>query len=1089
MADGPHPILGYFSLRAGLERIPGGGCIGRFLRAGADGVARLDGLLGIDREQFVVAAPPDADFCRKLRRLGSEGERAERFLRAAAGQLPRDGEMQGEIVAYLLREALQALIKLGGEKPFDLKQSARRVVTTAKLSPESGGSREDLVRVIGELEQALGDPNEVRLEDAVRIISRRRPLRGDTDLLENYLNRLGEANRGVHAQIGRQDAARLYERTVEVIAALFGPLVPRLAGIDELLAIDSPTAEDTARLLSRVGDDRHLLYFFERVEGPGWLRALDEETILRPPPEGGWPAGAYLERLAGEHPDLVADWLRARAVEERTENQSYFLLRIATQLGTGVSALVADLAQGRLESPNVAILVENYLEGLPESELGEDGLRRLVIESLKATLAGDSRAGGLYLAAGILTVAARGLALDPGRWLPVFVHRLRELAEEESTLRLQTFRPLAELRVDSRSRSGLELMAAGVRDAAVGASAAGMSPEQVEPGLARLPEPLRTRIVARWLGECANLGRARDLLPGWISSEERPSPEQLELLRQVFEHRDAGFADRVREALGRPPSADEVAASIEEPLPDHLRRAHNWLVAIPEAERGNWRAADQALENRFGAASADGVLFRVGPARFAGAESPISAGELAALAPLEAARRVGVWEEPPERSFLDPSAEGLADALGEVIKGDLAAWLQVDSREIVAALVAPRPVASYLGALEKTPKEIPDGRIGEIVAAVAGVGDRAREARTTEAEDADDWAYASRLGIGLIGSLASRLPAPDFESAWEAVVAGVGERTRESGTEGDPLTRAINRPWSAALESAFALGGRDDGADPRLLDLLETCLRLPRPEGELARAIIATRLPWLRRIASEWFRANEALLLGAAAPEGLGELTFAIYLEWGRPSTELLHDQRARIFAALDGEGAEFALRHLIHGLFWELSDYAPGDVCDLLAMRPERFSEAARALALALGEDDGNPPGPPPGPALALWRAALDTDLPVTAYTGWGFFAHAEGVDQEHWLELTLRTAAISRVDLAEPDEIAERAENSAPADRVLELLGLLLAADPKAWELERIGAVGLRLLRAGFGPEAARRELRERLLERGFNEATEID
>jgi hypothetical protein len=998
--------------------------------------------------------------------------------------------MQGEIVAFLLREALQALIKLGGEKPFDLKQSARRVVTTAKLSPESGGSREDLVRVIGELEQALGDPNEVRLEDAVRIISRRRPLRGDTDLLDSYLKRLGEANRGVHAQIGRQDAARLYEQTVEVIAALFGPLVPRLAGIDELLAINSPTAEDTARLLSLVGDDRHLLYFFERVEGPGWLRALDEEAVLRPPPEGGWPAGPYLERLVGGHHDLVSDWLRARSVEERTENQSYFLLRIATQLGTGVSALVADLAHGRLESPNVAILVENYLEGLPESELGEDGLRRLVIESLKATLAGDRRAGDLYLAAGILNVAVRGLALDPGRWFPVFVHRLRELAEKESTLRLQTFRPLAELRVDSRSRSGLELMAAGVRDAAVGASAAGMSPEQVELGLARLPEPLRTRIVARWLEECGNLGRARHLLPGWISSEERPSPEQLDLLRRVFEQKDAEFSDRVREALGRPLSAAELAVlSAEERLPGHLRRAHNWLVAVPGAERGDWRGADQALEDRFGAASADGVLFRVGPARFAGAESPISAGELGALVPLEAARRVGAWEEPPERSFLDPSAEGLADTLGEVVKGDLAAWLQVDPREIVAALVGPRLVASYLGALEKAPEEIPDGSLGGIVAAVAMVGDRAREARTTKVEDADDWAYASRLGIGLIGSLASRLSAADFEPAWEAVVAAVGERTRESGTEGDPLTRAINRPWSAALESAFALGGRDEGADPRLLDLLEVCLCLPRPEGELARAIIATRLPWLRRVASEWFRNKEALLLGGAAPEGLGELTFAIYLEWGRPSIALLHDQRARIVAALDGEGGEFALRHLIHGLFWELSDYAPGGICDLLATRPERFSEAARALALALGEDDEESPGPPPGPALKLWRAALDTDLPATAYTGWGFFAHADGVDQEQWLELTLRTAAIPRVDLAEPDEIAERAEKSAPADRVLELLGLLLAADPKAWELERIGRVGLRLLRAGFGPEEARRELRERLLERGFNEATEID
>jgi hypothetical protein len=1036
-------------------------------------------------------APPGQDLRQKLLRLGPDGERAERFLCEAARQLTRGGEMQGEVVAYLLREALGALLKLGGEKPFDLKQTARRVVTTARLPPEGGGSREDLVRVVGELEQALGDPNEVRLEDAVRIISRRRPLRGDADLLDNFLKRLGEANRGVHAQIGREDAARLYERTIEVIAALFGPLMPRLAGIDELLAIGSPTAEDAARLLFLVGDDRHLLYFFERVEGPGWLRALYEQGILRPPAEGGWPAGPYLERLAGEHPDLVRDWLSARAAEERSENQSYFLLRIATQLAVGVSGLVADLAQGQLESPNVAILVENYLTELPESELAEDDLRRLVIESLKGTLGGDRRPGDLYLAARVLAVASRGLALDPNRWLPVFVHRLRELAEDESTLRLQTIRPLAELRVDSRSRSGLELMSAAVRDAAVDAAAAGMSADQVELGLARLAEPLRTRIVARWLFEREDLARARDLLPGWIASMERPTPEQLDLLRRVFEHDDPSFAGRVRDALGPPPSAEEVAAlPAEEPLPAHLRRAHNWLVAVPAAERGGWSVGDRELEERFGAASADGVLIRVGPARFAPAESPISAEELRRLPPLEAAQRVGAWKEPAKRSFLDPSAEGLADTIGEVIKTNIAAWRRADTQEIVAALTEPRYIASYLAALEKSPDAIEEGRISEIVAAVGEIGARAREARAEEAEEADDWAYASRLGIGLIGTLAARLSDEDFEPAWVAVAAAVGERALEAGGEGDPLTRAINRPWSAALESAFSLGGRGEGADPRLLDLLEGCLRLPRPAGELARAIIATRLPWLRRAAPEWFSANEDLLLGAAAPEGLGDLTFSTYLEWGRPSTELLREQRARIAAALGGEASEFALRHVIHGLFWELPEYTAPDVRDLLADKPELFSDAARSLALALSEgDEDDPPGPPVGPALALWREALNAALPADAYAGWGSFAFADTVEDADWLELTLRTAAIPSVNLLEPDEIAERAEKTPPGDPVFELLGFLLAADPKAWELERIGAVGLRLLRGDAGSATARRDLRERLLERGFNEAAEID
>jgi hypothetical protein len=1033
-------------------------------------------------------APPGEDLRHNLLRLGPDGERAERFLCEAARQLARRGEMQGEVVAYLLREALVALLKLGGEKPFDLKQSAQRVVTASKLPEEDGGSRSDLERVIGELERALGNPNEARLEDAVRIISRRRPLRGDADLLDAYLDRLKEANNGLHDRIGRERAAHLYEGTIEVVASLFGPLVSRLAGIDALLAIDSPSTDDARRLLSQVGDDRYLLYFFEKVEGPGWFRALRESAILYAPAEGGWPAGPYLQRLLPEHPDLVREWLIERATEDLNTNQSFFLLRIATGLKEGVADLIADLAQGHLESPQVEIMVENYLGDLSDREIREGGLRRLVIESLKGTLGGDRQAGDFLLAARILEVAERGLAVDPDGWLPVFVYRLRELTEDESTLRLQTIRPLVELRVDSRSRSALELMSGAVLAAAVGASAAGMPDEKVSLWLDKLKEPLRGRILARWLLEREDLTLASRLLPDWIASEVRPGPEQLDLLRWVFQQGGSSFADRVREALGPAPEPEEIVGlSADETLPDHLRRPHNWLVAVPDSERREWREADLLLAERFGAASEDGVLIRVGPARFAGAQSPISVEELAALSPLAAARRVSAWKEPRERSFLDPSAEGLADAIGDVVEKNKTAWLDADPRQIVDALSAPRYIASYLGAVEKALEELGEERVGQIVEAVGEIQARAATTRGEEAEDTDDWTYASHLGVRLIGTLADRgrLADDEFELAWKTVVAAVGERSPESEVEGDALTRAINRPWSSALEAAFSLGGMRGGVDRRLLDLIDSLLRLPRPAGELARAIIATRLPWLRHIDADWFSDTEEGLLGATAPDGLGDLTFATYLEWGRPTTELLRDQHDRIADSLDGDTAEFALRHVLHGLFWELPGYAAADVRDLLADKPELFSDAARSLALALTEDDENSPGP----ALALWREALAAGLPADAYAGWGSFAFADKVGDHDWLELTLRTAAIPSVNLAEPDQIAERAEGMATDDQTLGLLAFLLGADPKAWELERIGAVGLRLLRSATGSPPARRELRERLLERGFNEATEID
>jgi hypothetical protein len=46
-----------------------------------------------------------------------------------------------------------------------------------------------------------------------------------------------------------------------------------------------------ALLRQRLGDERHLLYLFERAEGPGWFRALRDDPLLIPPAEKYWAAG------------------------------------------------------------------------------------------------------------------------------------------------------------------------------------------------------------------------------------------------------------------------------------------------------------------------------------------------------------------------------------------------------------------------------------------------------------------------------------------------------------------------------------------------------------------------------------------------------------------------------------------------------------------------------------------------------------------------------------------------------------------------------------------------------------------------------
>jgi hypothetical protein len=509
---------------------------------------------------------------------------------------------------------------------------------------------------------------------------------------------------------------------------------------------------------------------------------------------------------------------------------------------------------------------------------------------------------------------------------------------------------------------------------------------------------------------------------------------------------------------------------------------------VPGAERGDWREVDRRLDKRFGAAPTDGVIFRVGPARFGGAISPISTEELALLDPPDAAERIGGWEPPPERSFLDPSAEGLANALTELISGNAESWLEADPGKIVADLGAPRYVSAYLEGMEKVVDRAERGQAELLVKAVADIQSVSEAAFGDDRGDANDWVGAAHRGNRLIRVLKEHglLEQENLELAWEAVVAAVRFRGPGSGGDGDPLSRAINRPWSSALETAILLADRDGSADPRLLELFEEILGLEGDDAELGRAIIATRLPWIRHVAPEWFADNEGTLIGKQAPDHLGDLTFAIYLEWGRPAETILIEQRERLIGSLQGSKAEFALRHLLHGLAWGVEGFSPADVADILTGFPELFNEAARELGIELRELDG--PSAEFDRAIDLWREALARELPAEAYSGWGWFAINDHLEDSTWLDLTLQTAEREDVNLAEPEEIAERGERLPPDPRVLRLISLLLDADPKAWELEQIGAAGLRLLQSGTGDQEVRDELRERLLERGFHDARGI-
>src|ERR1019366_9317605 len=120
---------------------------------------------------------------------------------------------------------------------------------------------------------------------------------------------LAALNDALHGDVAVVTAVELHTNALATVGRLFGPMAPRLAEIDALVALADPTELDVARLASLAGDPRVVDYFFARIGDPAWLRALWDDALLMPPGEGIWPAFPYLTALAKSHPDEVRSWL------------------------------------------------------------------------------------------------------------------------------------------------------------------------------------------------------------------------------------------------------------------------------------------------------------------------------------------------------------------------------------------------------------------------------------------------------------------------------------------------------------------------------------------------------------------------------------------------------------------------------------------------------------------------------------------------------------------------------------------------------------------------------------------------------------
>jgi len=826
-----------------------------------------------------------------------------------------------------------------------MKEEAEEVVQRFRVGGDDSQGLGEAVRRLAEVLAGPG-PNEVRLERAVSDLARLPATRASADLIERFITALGTANQCTHAATPpqRSDVLALYEDVIAILDDLFGPLSERLAVMDDLVGELEPGPEHVLLLKQRLGDERRLVYLFDSVEGPGWFRALRDDPLLLPPPQRAWTAGPYVARMAQSYPDDVREWLASVTTSDFTDKQILDLLRIARLVNDDVRVIVRGLARAHMGDTNVRMQVDAYIRDLTPDQRDTAEVRSLMQRLLASALADRQGSLDAYMAAeelGLGVAATKGP--HAASWLRMLAHRTREVAEAQGDLRLRVLLPISELTLDP-GRRPLELVAGALRAAANAAAEARLALQERVAILNIVPEPLCCRLIAQHLLDSlpGTAAEARDFLVAQMATNIWPSPEELALVRATLEQAGEN-ADKVGHelaaALGPAPTADAVRGMPEEQASgDDMVRAHRWLVAIPHDAAPAWHAADQELAAYLVPASRDGVLMRSGAAAF-GDTAPLQPLDLAGMTPLEAAKIVANWRPEEPASFLGPTAEGLAGTLRRAIDQDIESWAQADPVEVARALREPLYIAVFIQALHDQPERLA-GRPEDVVDLVELVRSEPwhpEDLGTDRLGDQNAWPAASVKALELLGRFSELEPlgGDAAERAWTQIRSAFEHRddNRDDLVDGgDPLTRAINRPSMRALDPAFSVGARSDGADPHLLNLLDETLNLGGFDGLHGRAIMARRLPWLRLAAADWFLDRAGKIFGIEAPDGLGRATLDLYLEWSNPDRNLLIEHRAEIIEALARDQREDAIRHLLHGLLWKVDGYDPAGLAALLA-------------------------------------------------------------------------------------------------------------------------------------------------------------
>ena len=1048
--------------------------------------------------------------------FGNHGARAAQFLTTAKLLIdsPRPAPRIGEVIAYCIREALVEVPRAAGsaeaestDRPWRIL--SREVVDAATRYKQARGltgmeeqqALEDLLESISELDDLHSRDNvhAEGLRDIIKFRTGLTPLTRNVNAFTEYQRLIEDIQKIVHtsanAELITVDYVEPYfRRTIDVLSSLFS-VDSRMEQIQHLAALDQPSSMDVSTLRTHLITLHDQSFFASRVISPTWLDLMMDDGLLDPPENGDerWLGAMMTSRLHDRHGRYIADWLgRAWNRWSSTEQGISSLADAAFQAGEyGHETLIRCLKR-KPNAPDICTLSFLALRRIESSHPHVEAFADLLLNPVAAL--------DQHFESDVLNALVEGLNSDNCiNRICILKHKLR-----------------------TRMESGLPFYIG------VGASITSVSDDvsyDFKPAWRFLNALLRALRKAITLGlalvdlldEVKGLpGEVGNRIQAWLRTNARDTEcqESIEFIAQAIQVRRpttdevllvdsivvrCGLSSTVslwQEALGSPPDPVSLGnITRQDRVPDDLIRRWYWSVVLPSEVAGSWRNAQAILSAAHGRVERDSWLrLPPRPTVRSGPKSPFDEADLESMAPEEAADLIAAWRPDDADNWEMRSPRGIGRQLEKIVGKNPREWAK-SPVEMVARLKHPTYIAHFLRGLEAGVEKLTDTADSIIEAVVfTRTHPWPVEPMGHNSFDADtDWSETDQAGIDLISTLAKQhlpLDATATKQMWAIVIEEARDRETPSsfGEEDDPLTSAINRPCTRAVETILHLIDYENkrcGVVPdEALTILTECLGLEGRDGEEHRAILAYRIPFLQAVCPHWFEENLDLLLGSRAPPGLAQMTIDLWLRWGRANEWMLEHFRCHILDAVRRK-SERAMQGFLLGLFRNIPGYDSAScVQDLNNLGSEYISACGETAARMTQHEDSDPAHVRRG--IALWEQALRMTTGKEALRGFGWWVEVPTIEFDEWERLTLATCRKAEGNLDWASAVAKRASSRPTSVRALQILTLLVrgsSGSPSGYRVVDHARNALKEPPADSSLADERDQLRRALLEQGHS------